>query len=114
MLLTLVIPTYNRGAALAATLDALLACDTTGLDEVEILVIDDGSPVSAAPVVDARPARPPFTLRCIRQENAGPAKARNTGFRASRGELVLFMDDDILPPPALLRQHVEAHRRRPG
>jgi glycosyltransferase involved in cell wall biosynthesis len=114
MILTVVIPTYNRRLKLEATLDAVLACETTGLDTVEVIVVDDGSPISAEPVVAARSPSPPFTLRCIRQPNAGPAKARNTGFRASRGDIVLFMDDDILPSPPLLREHVAAHQERPG
>jgi GT2 family glycosyltransferase len=114
MHVSVVIPTYNRGPRLAATLDAVLACDSKGLEEVEVLVVDDGSPTPAGPIVAARRTLAPFTLRCIRQENAGPAKARNTGFRASRGDIVLFMDDDILPPPHLLQQHLEAHQSRPG
>ncbi len=114
MNISVVIPTYNRGPKLGATLDAVLACHTTGLDEVEVIVVDDGSPSPAEPVVSTCRVQSPFTLRCIRQENAGPAKARNTGFRASRGDIVLFMDDDILPSATLLREHVAAHQERPG
>lgn len=112
--LTVIIPTFNRGPRLAGTLNAILACDITGLDGVEVIVVDDGSPTPAEPVVSACRVLAPFTLRCIRQDNAGPAKARNTGFRASRGDIVLFMDDDILPTPTLLREHVAAHQERPG
>jgi GT2 family glycosyltransferase len=114
MNISVIIPTYNRGPKLGATLDAVLACETTGLDTVEVIVVDDGSPISAEPVVSARSPSPPFTLRCIRQPNAGPAKARNTGFREARGEVVLFMDDDIIAPPGLLCQHIDAHKMRPG
>ena len=41
-------------------------------------------------------------------------RGRNTGFRASRGEIVLFVDDDVLCPANLVRLHVEAHRRISG
>lgn len=114
MILSVVIPTYNRGPKLGATLDAVLACETTGLETVEVIVVDDGSPTPAEPVVAGRVVPASFHLRCIRQDNAGPAKARNTGFRASQGDIVLFMDDDILPTPTLLREHVAAHQERPG
>jgi len=114
MIVSIVIPTYGRGEKLGTTLDALLASDTSGLDAVEIIVVDDGSPEPIAPVVESRVACPTISLRCIRQQNAGPAAARNTGFRASRGEIVLCVDDDILCPVDLIRQHVEAHRRFPG
>src|SRR5271157_3840204 len=114
MNVSVIIPTYGRGERLGATLDALLASDTSGLDAVEIMVVDDGSPEPVAPVVESRVACPPISLSCIRQPNAGPAAARNTGFRASRGEIVLFVDDDILCPIDLIRRHVEAHQRFPG
>src|SRR5271157_3975951 len=114
MNVSVIIPTYGRGERLGATLDALLASDTSGLDAVEIIVVDDGSPEPVAPVVESRVTCPPISLRCIQQRNAGPAAARNTGFRASRGEVVLFVDDDILCPPDLIRGHVGAHRLRPG
>ncbi len=113
MHVTVVIPSYNRGPKLKATLERLLASDIAGIDGVEIIVVDDGSPSPLEPVVSACPAHPPFSLRCIRQSNAGPAAARNTGFRSGRGDIVLFVDDDILCPPDLVRRHVDAHRENP-
>jgi glycosyltransferase involved in cell wall biosynthesis len=95
-------------------LDRILASDRQGLAEIEIVVVDDGSATEAAPVVSARKAPPGFTLKCVRQENAGPAAARNLGFTTSHGDIVIFIDDDILVPPELVRQHVEAHELNPG
>jgi GT2 family glycosyltransferase len=115
MIVTVVIPTHNRGPKLAPTLELLLANDPTGFDEVEVVVVDDGSATPAGPLLDGLRVPPPFTLRCLRLEpNVGPAGARNAGFRAARGDVVLFVDDDILCPPDLIRGHVEAHRARPG
>lgn len=113
MKVSIVIPTYNRGSRLEPTLRALLSCKSDGLEEIQITVVDDGSPVAARPVVEAVTATGIFDLQCLRQENAGPAAARNTGFRASRGDIVIFIDDDILVPPELILQHVEAHRANP-
>lgn len=110
---SIVLPTYNRGPKLAATLDHLLASEVEGLEEVEIIVVDDGSPISAASLVGSKAVPSPFSLRLLRQDNAGPAAARNTGFRVSRGEIVIFIDDDILCPPQLIRQHVAAHSLNP-
>jgi len=112
--ITIVVPTYNRGEALGAILEGLLASDHNGLGEIEIIVVDDGSPLPAAPVVSSRKVPPGFTLKCVRQENAGPAAARNQGFAASHGDIVIFIDDDILVPPDLIRQHVEAHVLNPN
>jgi glycosyltransferase involved in cell wall biosynthesis len=106
---TVVVPTFNRGHALRATLTALLASATEGLKRVEIIVIDDGSNVPAAALVNSLTTVAPFSLRCIRQRNSGPGPARNTGFRQARGRIVIFVDDDIIAPSTLIRRHVLAH-----
>ena len=114
MSVSVVIPTYNRGEALGPMLDRLLASDRRELGEVEIVVVDDGSPVATTPIVNARKVLPGFTLKCVRQENAGPAAARNRGFMISHGDIVIFIDDDMLVSADLVRQHVEAHVLNPG
>src|SRR4051812_8565815 len=111
---TVVVPTFNRGHALRATLAALLASATEGLKCVDIIVIDDGSNAPAAPVVKSLIAVAPFSMSCIRQRNSGPGPARNTGFRQARGRIVIFVDDDIIVPPTLIQRHVLAHRARPN
>ena len=111
---SVVIPTYNVKGTVGQTLDCLLKSDTEGFSEVEIIVIDDGSPVPVEPLVAARTVVRPFSVCCLRQKNSGPAAARNAGFRATRGEVVIFIDDDILARPDLIRRHVQAHRARPG
>jgi glycosyltransferase involved in cell wall biosynthesis len=114
VIVSVVVPTYNRGNALGPMLDRLLASDRRGLVEVEVIVVDDGSPVPPTSIVNTR--QPPLgvTLKCVRQENGGPAAARNLGFATSHGDIVIFIDDDILVPPGLIRQHVEAHELKPG
>lgn len=112
--ISVVIPTYNRSAQLSEVLDHLLLSNTSRFAEVEILVIDDGSPVSAKPIIESKKALQPFKLKYLRQENAGPGKARNYGFMESSHEVVLFLDDDVLVTPYLLEQHVDAHRKKPN
>jgi Glycosyl transferase family 2 len=85
MILTVVIPTFNRGHRLGVAIDHLLQCDTEGLQEIEVIVVDDGSPMPATPVVSSRQPRPPFTLRCVRQNNGGPQRRGTLGF-GIRGE----------------------------
>lgn len=114
MSVSVVIPTYNRGEALGPMLDRLLTSDRRELGEVEIVVVDDGSPVDTTPIVNAQKVPPGFTLKCVRQEHAGPAAARNLGFATSHGDIVIFIDDDILVPSDLVRLHIEAHVLNPG
>lgn len=113
MSVSVIVPTYNRGAKITATVEHLLRSEAFGLQAIEIIVVDDGSAVPAATFMPREPA-PPFSLHVLRQENAGPARARNTGFRAGTGRLVIFIDDDILVPPTLIQSHFEAHAARPG
>jgi glycosyltransferase involved in cell wall biosynthesis len=109
--LSVVVPTYNRGPRLADAITGLFRCSIDGLAPVEIVVVDDGSVPPAESVL--RGVRPPteFSVSALRQENRGPASARNAGFRSSSGDIVLFMDDDIQASPELLVRHVEAHTR---
>jgi hypothetical protein len=115
MKVSVVVPTFNRGPALVRTLERLMASDLDGGDALEVLVVDDGSAVPAEDTTAALPPEPRrWPLRWLRQANAGPAAARNAGFGAAQGEIVLFVDDDILVPPDLVRAHVAAHRAHPG
>jgi hypothetical protein len=114
---SVVVPTFNRGPALADTLSRLCASEVDPGDAIEILVVDDGSAVPAQEAVATRWANDPSAprnVRWLRQANAGPAAARNAGFQAAEGAVVLFVDDDILVPPDLVRGHLAAHRAHPG
>lgn len=78
----------------------------------EVVLIDDGS--SDGTVDWARSLKPSCHLEVLSHEHRGPAFARNVGIRAARGELLLFLDDDILCDRRLLEEHVAAHRDAPG
>jgi glycosyltransferase involved in cell wall biosynthesis len=112
--ISVVIPTYNRPQQLSSVLDKLLESDVDEFESVEIIVVDDGSPQPAESVVKSKKALDPFSIRYLRQENSGPAKARNTGFDSSSHEIVLFIDDDILVDKDLLRQHQLGHQEFPN
>jgi hypothetical protein len=112
--LDVVIPTFERGARLVATVSQVLVCDRDTLASIDVIVVDDGSTQPAAQLLSGTKPGPGFSLRVVRQSNCGPARARNAGFLAGRGDVVLFMDDDILPAPDLLIRHIVAHREHPG
>lgn len=111
--LSVVIPTYNRCATLQKALSAYM---NQGVLQgiAEILVVDDGSTDSTGAVVDRLSKASPVTLRYFRQENKGPAAARNVGIREAASELVLFTDDDIIPTRNLVEEHLQWHARYPG
>lgn len=97
---SIIIPTYNRPGQLADCLAALAQLDYPP-DRVEVLVVDDGGALSPASVVDQFQDR--LAIRLIRQANAGPGSARNTGARNAKGEILAFTDDDCLPQSDWLR-----------
>lgn len=97
-LVTIVLPCLVTSDAQARLLDETLATvDAQTCRDVEVIVVDDGSPVDVGRLV----ARHPRTFT-IRQPNAGPAIARNTGIDVARGLTFVFLDaDDHLLPGAL-------------
>lgn len=94
MKISVVIPAYNAAKTIGATLTAATAIDWP---DKEIIVVDDGSADDTADVAGHFSG-----VRVIRQNNGGPAKARNAGWRAASGEVVFFTDSDCVPHPDVL------------
>lgn len=111
MQFSVVIPTYNRPEALRRCLLSLQAQDFPAT-EAEVVVVDDGGSVSVEPVVAE--CGGPLPIRWLRQDNAGPGAARNTGAQGARGRYLIFVDDDCLCHPNLLKDYrggFQAHPR---
>ncbi|MCG3209391.1 MAG: Undecaprenyl-phosphate 4-deoxy-4-formamido-L-arabinose transferase [Anaerolineae bacterium] len=104
---SIIIPTYNSASFVTWTVESALA---QTYPDYEVIVVDDGS-TDNTPVVLA-PYLPRITY--IRQENQGPAAARNTGFRASQGDYLLFLDSDDLIPPHKLDLQVSFLEEHPN
>jgi glycosyltransferase involved in cell wall biosynthesis len=98
---SIVIPTYNRPERLATCLVAIAKLDYPR-DRFETIVVDDGSKMSLDEVV--APFHNKIKLELLRQENAGPAAARNRGASEAKGEFLAFTDDDCQPLPDWLSQ----------
>ncbi len=107
MQVSVVVPTFNRRAIVLRTIETLFRQNFAPAD-YEILVVVDGSTDGTAEAL--RALQPPCRFRVIEQENRGLAGARNTGFRAAGHELIVFLDDDMLCDPLLVREHCAAHR----
>ncbi len=99
-LVTVLLPSYNEGKVIAASIESLLAGHYR---ELEILVIDDGSTDDTAEVANRIAAVEP-RVRCIRKANGGKASAANLGIRHARGEIVIAVDaDTVVAPDAIAR-----------
>ncbi|MEM1138903.1 MAG: glycosyltransferase family 2 protein [Pseudomonadota bacterium] len=91
-LLSVVIPAYNAEKFLAETIASLQ--DQT-IDELEIVIVNDGSRDGTAEAIAALEKEPGrFPVRGVHQANAGPSAARNTGIEAARGRYIGFLDAD--------------------
>lgn len=101
--LSVVIPTRNRPESLDRLLHSLSG-QTLAPEEFEVVVVDDGS----IPHVDQATLATTFAfdVRVVRRERLHGAHAsRYEGAVASRGERVLFLDDDVVPMPRVLADH---------
>jgi GT2 family glycosyltransferase len=109
---SVVIPTFNRKKILVKAIRAHVA--QSALSEIkEILVVDDGSTDGTAVQVSALTSETSVPIHYRRQSNRGQAAARNLGIQEATGEIILFMDDDIIPDCNLLREHLRWHDRHP-
>ena len=93
---SLVVIAYNEAGNIGRTLDAIAALD--GLDEYEVVVVNDGSRDGTADVVRDRAARNPRVRLIDLPKNRGRGYARSTGIAAAEGELIATVDADIILP----------------
>jgi glycosyltransferase involved in cell wall biosynthesis len=106
MVITVVIPTYNRRESLAHCLESLFQ-QTYPHDQFEINIVVDGSTDSTLDYL--RQLTFPCANQVLEQSNQGQASARNAGIRAAHGKYVLLIDDDFVCDSRLVEQHVNAH-----
>ncbi len=108
--LGIVIPTHNRAAAL---LECLAHLEKQTYSDFEVVVVDDGSSDTTPQQLEAYQAGTPLCIRYIRQQNSGPAKARNLGISMLESPICLMLGDDIFASPTLVQRHLQLHEQNP-
>lgn len=106
LLVSVIVPTFDRAHYLRACLDSLLA---QTVQPAEIIVVDDGSRDDTAAVVTACGGR----VRYLWQQNSGKSAALNHGMGQACGEAFWFFDDDDLALPDSLERRLRALERQP-
>ncbi|NBH83618.1 glycosyltransferase family 2 protein [bacterium C-53] len=89
-LLTITVPCYNSESYMKRCIDSLLA----GGEDVEIIIVDDGSTDGTAGIADEYARQYPSVVRAIHQENGGHGQAVNTGMRNAKGLYFKVVDSD--------------------
>lgn len=109
MLVSVIVTTYNRSALLARAVDSVLAQTH---EELEIVVVDDGSSDDTADVVAERFGGEPRVVY-VQQANGGLSSARNRGLAVAKGDVIAFLDDDDVWRPWKLELQLGCLRRVP-
>jgi len=104
---SVIIPTYNRAATLGRAIDSALE---QTIDDLEVVVVDDGSTDDTESVLAAY--EDPRVRTIIHATNQGANVARNTGLEHVRGEYVAFLDSDDVWHPAKLERQLAALEAR--
>mgnify|MGYP001092768534 FL=1 len=89
-LLTITVPCYNSESYMKRCIDSLLA----GGEDVEIIIVDDGSTDGTAGIADEYAMQYPSVVKAIHQENGGHGQAVNTGIRNAKGLYFKVVDSD--------------------
>src|SRR6266536_3046207 len=105
--ISVIIPTFNRSAMLADTLESF-AAQSLPKNRYEVIVVDDGSKDATREVCRDFASR--IELKYLHIDNSGTSAAKNTGVLASRGKILLFFDDDDIADHRLLEEHLKAHK----
>jgi glycosyltransferase involved in cell wall biosynthesis len=108
MFLSVVIPTYNRLPILRKCLAALESQRLASpLQRYEVVLVDDGSTDDTVRWLDGHATTLPH-VRLLRQEHGGPAEGRNRGVEAAYGDVIVFIDSDLVVTPDFLLCHARA------
>ena len=110
---SVVIATYRREQVLIDTIEALLPLLVQLDGPSELLVIDQSEQHELATTWALQQWHDQGLIRWQRLSQPHLVQAMNRGLLAARGELVLFVDDDIVPLPGLVQGHIECHGRYP-
>src|SRR5579862_1630942 len=105
---TIQLCTYNRAKLLEQVLDACFE-QTIPARSYEVVLVNDGSSDATPEVLERATARATCPFTVVNQPNSGLAKGRNAGIARASGERIIFIDDDVLPLPNFVQEHLRSH-----
>ena len=107
---SVIVPTYNRKENLKKCLEALKKIDYPK-KSYEAIIINDGGEDGTDEFMK-KFIKENKGFKYLKQKNSGPAKARNNGVKNSKGEIIVFIDDDIIVPKNLIEKHLKYYKNK--
>lgn len=104
--ISIIVPVFNGGNTFHNCVSSLLKIDFPN-DKLQIILIDDGSTDSTAQWLNAQKLPSNFKI-ITHDENMGRASARNSGLKFVDGDIIIFLDADMIVKPDFVEQHVMA------
>lgn len=111
MLVSAIIPTYNRAHLICSAIESVLV---QSYHSLELIIIDDGSTDTTEEVVHRYAGNASIALKYLKKSNGGCSSARNKGVELASGELVAFLDSDDQWMPNALYLMVETLEKNPS
>jgi glucosyl-dolichyl phosphate glucuronosyltransferase len=99
MNITVLLCTYNRCRSLPNALNSIAASTLPQSVKWEVLVVDNNSSDQTREVVEGYCSRYPGRFRYLFEREPGLSNARNAGIREAKGDIIVFMDDDVTAEP---------------
>ena len=111
-IVSIIIPIYNAENSLEA---CLTSCLRQTLENIELILVDDGSTDRSFSIAASYRNRFPDKIRLLQQKNSGPSAARNFGLQAATGTYIAFLDaDDRVDRDMYLRLSRTAEKEEAG
>ncbi len=113
---SIIIPVYNSQGTILELLNAL---ENQTKKDFEVIIVDDGSKDNSLELIRAHKKNKKinYPIKLIKQENAGPAKARNVGAKHAAGDIIIFIDSDCVPTNDFIEKitlPIELHKNISG
>jgi GT2 family glycosyltransferase len=108
---SVIIPSYNPTLKLAETLEKLVP---QAILIYELIIIIDSDNYGDFAKSLAHKYSPAFKIKIYPQPNSGRAKSRNKGAEICSGDIIIFLDDDMLAEKDLIEKHIQYHLKNPG
>ncbi len=112
IIISVIIPTFNRSSILEKCLSSM---EKQNIDKTlfEVIIADDGSTDDTKKIVNSFILRDQIKIIYLKQVNSGANRARNYAISNACGDLILFINDDIILEKSMLSQHILSHKKHP-